>query len=256
MVYIDLVVIEDLFINFIVIISTGIVLNRIIKFRNLFLASTIGTMPLVFIFLNLEITIIHIINFIFAIIMSIVAFNYKDIIYTLKNTIYMYFVSILLSGTIYLLTISLDIKLINPLINCIVLVITAIIVSYTYIKCMKNIKNNNSNYYKIDIYLKDKPKITLTAYLDTGNKLTNPYNNNPIILVSKKYLDIANEKILLVPYNTIDSSSLLTCIKPDKIFIKGIGYKKKIMIGLIDKEPIDGVECLLGLKALERTEIL
>ena len=188
--------------------------------------------------------------------MSIVAFNYKDIIYTLKNTIYMYFVSILLSGTIYLLTISLDIKLINPLINCIVLVITAIIVSYTYIKCMKNIKNNNSNYYKIDIYLKDKPKITLTAYLDTGNKLTNPYNNNPIILVSKKYLDIANEKILLVPYNTIDSSNLLTCIKPDKIYIKGIGYKKKIMIRLIDKEPIDGVECLLGLKALERTEIL
>ena len=248
MIYIDLLVIEDLLINYIILFSTAIILNRITKFKNIFLSSVTGTIPLVFLFLNINSIIIFIINFIFSIIMSIIAFKYKDFLYTIKNIVYMYFISMFLSGTLYLLNIKTE----NHLVNSISLMFIITIISYIYIKCMTSIKNNYSNYYQIDIYLKDKPKITLTAYLDTGNKLIDPYTHSPIVLVTKKNINITKEKVLLVPYNTIDSSNILKCIKPEKVFIKGIGYNRKVLIGLIDNITVEGAECLLGCKVLER----
>ena len=36
---------------------------------------------------------------------------------------------------------------------------------------------------------------------------------------------IKEDKYILVPYHTINGNGLLKCIKPDIIFIDGIGYK-------------------------------
>ena len=66
---------------------------------------------------------------------------------------------------------------------------------------------------------KDKTKHSLTGYLDTGNHLTDPYKNRPIILVNKNKINFNYENILLVPYDTLNNHGLLKCIVPDKIFI-------------------------------------
>ena len=60
------------------------------------------------------------------------------------------------------------------------------------------------------------------------------------------------DNILLVPYNTIDGHGLLKCFKPKKLFIYGIGIRRNVLIGLTDDIKIDGVDCILGQKVIER----
>lgn len=250
MVYVDLLVIEDLILNYLILIGTGILLNRIIKLKNIFLSSVIGTIPLIFLFTNMTKLLICIISFIFSFIMSLISFKFKDIIYTVKNVLYMYFISIFLAGSIYLINTNFLPHINSYILNTFILIIIAIITTYIYIKSLKNIKENNSNYYQIDIYLKDKPKITITSFLDTGNKLKDPYTNKPIILISQKLININNEKIILVPYNTIDSHGLLKCFSPEKIYIHKIGYRKNVLIGIIAEVGIEGADCILNQKIL------
>ncbi|MBQ8219199.1 MAG: sigma-E processing peptidase SpoIIGA [Bacilli bacterium] len=252
MVYIDLLIIQNLILNYCIIIGTSILLNRITKIKKIFLSSVIGCIPLIFIFININKITIFLISLVFSIIMSIISFKYKDILYTVKNVIYMYFISIFIAGTIYLININFLPKIDNHILNFIVLIILSPIITYYYTKSIIKIKSNYSNYYKIDIYLKDNTKVTLNSYLDTGNILKDPYKNRPIILINKDKINYQKEKIILVPYNTIDNHSLLKCFKPEKIYIERIGYKKKVLIGLIDEVGIEGAECIMNKYLLER----
>lgn len=252
MIYVDLLVIEDLILNYIILLGTGILLNRITKLKKVFLASVIGTIPLIFLFININKIMININSILFIIIMSLISFGYKDILYTIKNIIYAYFISIFLAGSIYLINTNYLPEINNYILKFIILIIISPCITYIYIKSINKIKTNYSNYYQIDIYLKDKPKITTTAYLDTGNKLKDPYTGKPIILVSKKIINEFYEKTIIVPYNTIDNHSLLKCFSPEKIYIHKVGERKKILIGIIDEVGIEGADSILNQKLLER----
>ena len=251
MIYIDLLIIEDLVFNYITITSTSIILNRITKFKKAFLSSVIGLIPIVFLLTNINNILLHIINILFSIIMSIISFKYKNILYTMQNITYMYFISIFIGGSIYLININIP-SINNYVLKIIIYTLISIISTYIYTKKVKKIKYNNDNYYKVDIYLKDRPKITVMSFLDTGNKLKDPYNNKPIILVTKNKLKIKEEKIILVPYNTIDNHGLMKCFTPEKIYIHKVGYKKKLLIGLIDNINIEGADCIMNKLLLER----
>ena len=252
MVYVDLLVLQDLVYNYIILLGVSILLTRITNLKKIFLSSVIGTIPLLFLFININSKVNLFISFIFSIIMSIISFSYKDIIYTIKNILYMYTTSIFISGGVNLINVNILPTIDNHLLNVIILILIGPIITYIYIKSINKFKNNYSNYYKVDIYLKDDRKITITAFLDTGNKLIDPYQQRPIILVNKSLINIENEKILLVPYNTLNNKDLLKCIIPKKIYIPNIGYKKKFLIGLMNEVNIDGVDCILNSKLLER----
>ena len=50
----------------------------------------------------------------------------------------------------------------------------------------------------------------------------------------------------MVPYYTMSGEGLLKCIKPDIIFIDGIGYRGNVLIGFSDSPKlIDGVDVIL-----------
>lgn len=252
MVYVDLLIIQDLIYNYVILLGTSILLTRITNIRKIFLSSVIGTIPLIFLFINISNSLNFFISFLFSIIMSIITFSYKDLIYMLKNIFYMYSVSIFLAGGINLININLFPLVDNSILNIIILIMIAPLITYIYIKGINNFKDSYSNYYRVDIYLRDSRKITMTAFLDTGNKLMDPYKHRPIIIINKSLIDISNEKILLVPYNTVNTNDLLKCIVPDKIFIENVGYKTNFLIGLMDDINIDGVDCILNSKLLER----
>ena len=64
--------------------------------------------------------------------------------------------------------------------------------------------------------------------------------------------DINEFGMILVPYKTICEESLLKCIKIEKILIKGVGEKNKVLLGLIeDNIKIDGIDCILNNKLME-----
>jgi len=252
MVYIDLLFIEDLIYNYVILVGVSILLTRITNFKKILLSSIIGTIPIIFIFLNISNVLVFFLSFVFSIIMSVIAFSYKDIIYTIKNIFYMYTTCIFIAGSINLININLLPKIDNYLLNVIILIILSPIITLIYLKSISKIKTNYSNYYKVDIYLTGQEKITITSFLDTGNKLIDPYKHRPIILINKKLINIEKQKVILVPYNTVNNHDLLKCIKGDKIYIHNIGYRKNFLIGLIDEVNIEGAECILNQKLLER----
>ena len=175
------------------------------------------------------------------ILMITIAFKYKNIRYFLTNMLYTYILSILLGGLIYLFNSKVTL---NIYLNYLVIIILSIEVMTLYIKENKKIKNTYNNYYKVDIYFKDKEKIWLIGFLDTGNNLYDPYKKRPIILVDKKYQK--EDKFILVPYHTINGEGLLKCIKPEKVYIEKIGYKNNLLVAFSSSpSTINGVEVLL-----------
>ena len=175
------------------------------------------------------------------ILMVIIAFKYKNIRYFLTNILYTYILSILLGGLIYLFNSKVTL---NIYLNYLVIIVLSIEVMILYIKESKKIKNTYNNYYKVDIYFKDKEKISLIGFLDTGNNLYDPYKKRPIILVDKKYQK--EDKFILVPYHTINGEGLLKCIKPEKVYIEKIGYKNNLLVAFSSSpSTINGVEVIL-----------
>lgn len=175
------------------------------------------------------------------ILMVTIAFKYKNIRYFLTNILYTYILSILLGGLIYLFNSKVTL---NIYLNYLVIIILSIEVMTLYIKESKKIKNTYNNYYKVDIYFKDKEKISLIGFLDTGNNLYDPYKKRPIILVDKKYQK--EDKFILVPYHTINGEGLLKCIKPEKVYIEKIGYKTNLLVAFSSSpSTINGVEVIL-----------
>lgn len=264
-IYIDLVLLLNFGFDLILLFSVATILRRQTTLKRLLLASLTGSITILSMFIKLNSFLLFLIKILISLLMVYITFGYKDIKYTLKNLFYLYTSSILLGGFLYFLNLQFSYKnkglvfYFNGLsINVIVLIILSPIIIYAYIKQALELKNNYSKYYNIDIYLKDGKIIPTTAFLDTGNILEDPYKKRPIILLNKELitLDYKKDKILLVPYDTLNNHGLLKCIIPDKIFIQGIGFRKEFLVGISnEKIKIDGIDCILNSKLLERTNI-
>ncbi|MFA5408364.1 MAG: sigma-E processing peptidase SpoIIGA [Bacilli bacterium] len=259
-VYLDLILILNFLFDFMLLLVVGFLLKRHASLKRLLLGSLIGSLSIFFLFMDLSSLELFLLKVLISILMVIISFKFRDIKYTFRNLLYLYSSSIIIGGCLYLLNIEFSYKqdgLIfyhNGLsINWIVLLITSPFILYMYLKQGLYLKNNYSNYYLVDIYLKDEI-ISVSAFLDTGNKLIDPYQRRPIILVSKRELNnyFTDEDIIMVPYETVNHHGLLKCIKPDKINIIGVGIKKNLLIGIAEEKiMIDGIDCILHTKLLE-----
>ena len=236
--YIDLFFIFNVIMDYIIIMSTSILLKRRTSYIRMILSSLIGGISSLVLFTSLNKIVIEIIS---IVIMVLISFGYKDIRYLIKNILYMYIISTLLGGIIYLF----NIKVSNSMfLTYLIIIVISIEVMILYIKENKKMRSIYNNYYKIDIYFKDREKLSLIGFVDTGNNLYDPYKKRPVIIVPNKY--IKEDKYILVPYHTINGNGLLKCIKPDIIFIDGIGYKGNVLVGFSDSFNFgDGVDVIL-----------
>ena len=236
--YIDLFFIFNVIMDYIIIMSTSILLKRRTSYIRMILSSLIGGISSLVLFTSLNKIVIEAVS---IIIMVLISFGYKGIRYLIKNILYMYILSTLLGGIIYLF----NIKVSNSMfLTYLIIIVISIEVMILYIKENKKMRSIYNNYYKVDIYFKDREKLSLIGFVDTGNNLYDPYKKRPVIIVPDKY--IKEDKYILVPYHTVNGNGLLKCIKPDIIFIDGIGYKGNVLIGFSDSFNFgDGVDVIL-----------
>ena len=260
-VYIEIILIINFIIDFILLFGVCLILRRQTTLKRLILSSLLGSVTMISMFCNLSSVTLFGIKTFTSLFMVIICCKFNSLKYTLQNLFYLYTLSIILGGGIYLISIEViekysELKFLTNGIyfNFIILLIFSPLIIYIYIKQIKKIKNVYSNYYNIDIYFKDKTKTSLTAYLDTGNHLIDPYKNRPIILVNKDKIKFNYNNILLVPYDTLNNHGLLKCIIPDKIYIDNVGIKKNFLIGISEESiNIEGVDCILHSSLMERT---
>ena len=186
-IYIDLFFLFNVIMDFMIILGTSIILKRNSNLIRIIISSLIGGVSSILLFDNINKILIEVIS---IIIMVLISFGYKGIKYVLRNIFYMYLLSTLIGGIIYLFNVKVSN---NIVINYFIIIVISSLVLILYIKENRKIKNIYNNYYKVDIYFKDKSKISVVGFIDTGNNLYDPYRKRPIIVLDiKNDLDIKN----------------------------------------------------------------
>lgn len=253
-VYLDIIFFINYIYDFIILLSTSIILKRDSKIFRLLLSSLIGTLSLLSLFISFNSITLFLFKILISVIMVIVAFSYKDIIGLFKELYYFYLISILLAGLLFFFKNQFSYN--DGLIffnsykyNLFLGLLLSVVGIFIYMKNIRNLKINYNRYLKVTIFFKDY-EITTNSYVDTGNKLRDPYLFKPIIMLDKSLIKEEKE-YLYVPYKTCSSSGILRCIKANKIYIDNIGYRNIFLVGITDSINIDGVKCLLNESLLE-----
>ncbi len=239
MIYIDELILLNFIIDFLILKTTSKILKLNTTTLKIILSSLAGEISLLYLFVNLNNIELTLFKITIGIIMNLIAFGFNDIKEFIKNLVYFYMFSFFLGGTLYYLKIESLVKyqyylLLIPL-------IMNILKYFTY-----NLKNIINLRHKVTIYLKNGKVLYLNGYMDTGNTLKDPYSNKNVIIINKEI----NENFFLVPFKTIDNSSLIKCFKPKKVFIDGIGERKDIVVGISNKK-FKGFNCLLNYNLME-----
>jgi len=259
-IYLDLVLILNFIFDFLLLASVSIFLRRNVSLTRLIIGAFVGSISIFTLFLNINFFELFLIKLFISIIMCLITFSYSSLKYTLKNMFYLYTTSMILGGCLYFLNIEFSYKQVGLVfyhnglsINIVVLVILSPIILYFYSRQIKELKNNYSNYYKVKIKM-DKHIIKCNGFLDTGNKLQDPYFHRPVIILDKRKIvfDINEFEMILVPIITANGTSMLKCFKAEYIDIEGIGIKNKFLVGIMEEKiKIDGVDLILNTKLLE-----
>lgn len=264
-VYVDLVLLLNFGFDLILLFGVAIILRRQTTLKRLLLGALVGSVTILSMFIEMSSLTLFFIKVIVSVLMVLIVFGYKDIRYFGNNLFYLYTSSILLGGFLYFLNLQFSYKNEGLIfyfeglsVNVVVLIVLSPIIIYAYVKQGLLLKNHYSHYYNVDIYLKSGEVIPVTAFMDTGNKLEDPYKKRPIILLNRELvnLDYNKQRIVLVPYDAINHHGLLKCIVPEKIFIQGVGFRDDFLVGLSNERIlIDGVDCIMHSKLIE-SEVL
>lgn len=197
-IYVDVVLIENLLMNYIILFATGVILKVNIKHMRLVLASLIGAIYTIIAYMSAFKIYSNIgLKFVLSVIMIYIAFNPKSVKKLFKFTLIFYLTSFVFGGVAFALIYIVkpqDILRNNGLIlnsdSLKVIFISAIIAFVIIIIGFKVVKNKISAkdmYCHINIKLNHK-EIETKAMIDTGNFLKEPITNTPVIVVEHTLL--------------------------------------------------------------------
>lgn len=244
-IYIDLVFFINLIMDFYILSGVKFLLKLQTKLYRIILGSIIGSSSILLLFLKLNTLELNIYKILISIIMTYVTFGKNKFF---NKVFYLYIISIIVGGSLYLINDSLGYKVDSFIfinngysINLIILLIISPLIIYLYIKEFLKFKKKINTTYNVIIKIKNKT-INIEAFLDTGNKLIDPYFHRPIILLNKKYINLKKHKIIYVPFNSLNNNGILKCIIPEYILIDNKKYDK-CLIGISENLKYD---CILN----------
>lgn len=197
-IYIDIILMENLIMNFIILYATGLVLKRKIKNIRLILASLLGAVYSLLAYIStFEIYTNMILKIILSILIVYIAFNAQNTKQIGKDLLLFYLISFVFGGAAFALIYIIkpqDILMKNglflgtyPLKTVILGAIIAFVIVITAFKIVKSKFSAKDMYCKIKIKLNEK-QIQTNAMIDTGNLLKEPITNTPVIVVEHTLL--------------------------------------------------------------------
>lgn len=197
-IYIDIILMENLIMNFIILYATGLVLKRKIKNIRLILASLLGAVYSLLAYIStFEIYTNMILKIILSILIVYIAFNAQNVKQIGKDLLLFYLISFVFGGAAFALIYIIkpqDILMKNglflgtyPLKTVILGAIIAFVIVITAFKIVKSKFSAKDMYCKIKIKLNEK-QIQTNAMIDTGNLLKEPITNTPVIVVEHTLL--------------------------------------------------------------------
>ncbi len=260
-VYLDIIFFINFAFDFLLLLVVNIILKRNVKLLRLLIAAFIGSLSIVFLFIKMTNLTLFLAKLLISIIMILISFKYVNFKVFSTNIVCLYICSILLGGFLYYLSLEFSYKNEGLIfyydgmsINFIILLIFSPVILYIYIRQARKYKNVFSKIYNLEVLFDNGRKLNLSAFLDTGNQLYDPYLNKPVILVEKNMLKnkVKIDNVLFIPYSSLNNHQLLKCIRAKKAYINGVESNTSFLVGISDnKFNLDGVNCILHEKILE-----
>ena len=197
-IYVDVVLLENLCMNYIILFGTGYIIRLKIKHLRILLSSLIGAIYAILAYAGIFPMYANIfVKIVLSICMVYIAFYPKNIKGMVKELIVFYLVSFALGGCafallyivrpqdifmkdgVYIGTYPIKIALLGGIVG--------FIITYIAFKVVKTRMTKNELIYDMVIKIKDK-ELTTKVMLDTGNMLKDPISNMPVVLVEKSIL--------------------------------------------------------------------
>ncbi len=281
-IYVDILVIVNLFVNYFLLLATAKFFCIKWKTSRLILGEILGGIYSLYILApELPWFISSVIKLFMSVTIIAATFGIKKPTQFFKILIYFYSVNFLFSGIMMAvwcwfkpngMQVNNGVVYFN--ISPVILIISTII-SYIIIEAINKIVNKRRLDHKI-INLKIKfrtNQISITAKIDTGNFLKEPFSGLPVIVAREtsvkpllpvntyeqikdysadKFTDILNLKIRMIPFKTISEESVLPAFKPDCIKINESEVQKEVYIALCeDKFMPQNAEALINPEILD-----
>lgn len=215
--YIDVIFLENIIMDYIILLATGLIIKNDLKHIRIFLSSAIGAIYTIISYISeLEIYKNQIVKFLLSVVMIYIAFNPKNIKKMCKDIVIFYLTSFCFGGAAYYLLYYISpeqIKNINgilagsyPVKIAILGGILGFFIINTGFKIVKSKIDRNSIYYNIQIFYKEK-NAKVKVILDTGNLLVEPITSFPVVIVEEdKIKEILTNKELNIIKNGLTNS--------------------------------------------------
>ena len=206
-IYIDVVFIENLIMNYIILFATSIIIKVKVKHIRLILASSLGAIYSIIAYMSiLEMYSSVILKIILSVIIVYISYNPQNVKNMWKYLVIFYMTSFVFGGAAFALIYIVkpqDILMKNglflgtyPLKTIILGTIVAFVVIVTSFKLVKSKISKKDMFCTIKINI-NKVEIETKAMIDTGNLLKEPISNTPVIVVEHTLLyDCMPKKIL------------------------------------------------------------
>lgn len=225
-VYVDVLFVLNFFITYLLLMLTkALTKSTALQWRMLLGAMLGGIYSLVIFLPNLN-GALNVTGKILASFLIVLAvFGFKRLIPYIKAVVCFYFSNLIFLGVILAVWLTVKPKgiVINndtvyfdiPATVLLVLALIAYIISILIIK-LYNYTISKKEIYSLTV-IKDNREYRLYAFLDSGNRLCEPFSGYPVIIVDESKIQINPERV--IPFNTVGGEGLLRAFKPDKIII-------------------------------------
>lgn len=254
-IYIDVVFIENLIMNYIILFATSIIIKVKVKHIRLILASSLGAIYSIIAYMSiLEMYSSVILKIILSVIIVYISYNPQNVKNMWKYLVIFYMTSFVFGGAAFALIYIVkpqDILMKNglflgtyPLKTIILGTIVAFVVIVTSFKLVKSKISKKDMFCTIKINI-NKVEIETKAMIDTGNLLKEPISNTPVIVVEHTLLydcmpkEILNnlENILGGDFENISEEVKNKYISKLKVIpFSSLGKQNGMLIGIKPEE--------------------
>lgn len=255
--YLDLILLENFSMNYIILYTTGKLLNRKIKARRMIIASIIGVVYVFSLWVNVPKLILNTTKVLMCILLVKISFGSKKFKNIIKESAVCILVACIYAGCA-LGFIHICKPRVLYMVNGIIiggeyifeLVLISSVLSFFLIKIVMNfikLKNRlkkEDMICKIEIVLNNKTS-TLKALLDTGNLLVDPISKYPVVVVNIRDVEELFSEDTLVKINSMIGGDASKCDNSFDTKIRivpytSVGNKDGIMVAYkVDKIKVE-----------------
>ena len=252
-IYIDVVFLENLVMNSIILVASGIILKKKMKWIRIILASSLGAIYTIIGYISvLEIYSNLILKVILSILIIYIAFNPQTVKQLWKDLLIFYLTSFVFGGVAFALIYVVkpqDILMKNglflgtyPLKTVLLAAIVAFIIIVAAFAIVKTKFSKKDMFCDVEVELNNK-MIKTRAMIDTGNLLKEPITNTPVIVLEHTLLYECVPKEILDNLESILGGELVKI--PEEVRNEYISKLKLIPFASLGKQ--NGM--LVGIKA-------